>query len=68
VAGFGLGLYLCSEIMKAHQGRLWLEDRPELAESSAQAEWDEQAANSGAAVNERGSLFCLSLPLGKAPD
>jgi PAS domain S-box-containing protein len=68
VAGFGLGLYLCSEIMKAHQGRLWLEDRPGLAEPSAQAEWDEQAANSGAAINERGSLFCLSLPLGNPQD
>jgi two-component system sensor histidine kinase VicK len=25
-SGFGIGLFLCSEIIKAHQGKIWLED------------------------------------------
>jgi len=27
VAGFGIGLYLCAEIMKYHQGRIWVESQ-----------------------------------------
>ncbi|RZK37127.1 MAG: ATP-binding protein, partial [Pedobacter sp.] len=25
VSGFGIGLYLCAEIIKRHHGRIWLE-------------------------------------------
>ena len=63
VAGFGLGLYLCSEIMKAHHGRLWLQDATALEEPSAEEAWEEQAANSGATPPPNGSTFCISLPL-----
>ena len=70
VAGFGLGLYLCGEIMKAHQGRLWLEEAQALEEPPDPAEviWAEQAANSGVTVPESGSTFCISLPLNLPPD
>lgn len=29
IAGFGIGLYLCSEIIKRHGGNIWAESRPE---------------------------------------
>jgi PAS domain S-box-containing protein len=63
VAGFGLGLYLCSEIMKAHNGRLWLEESSSPEGHDGQAGWDEQAANSGVTTPQTGSLFCISLPM-----
>jgi signal transduction histidine kinase len=28
IAGFGIGLYLCSEIIKGHNGRIWAESQP----------------------------------------
>ena len=68
VAGFGLGLYLCSEIMKAHHGRLWLEDARAPGEPTAEEVWAEQAANSGATSPESGSTFCISLPLNLTPN
>ncbi len=68
VAGFGLGLYLCSEIMKAHHGRLWLDNATSsLAGLSAAEAWDAQAANSGATPPPEGSTFCFSLPLNLPP-
>ncbi|TCD03758.1 PAS domain-containing sensor histidine kinase [Pedobacter psychroterrae] len=29
IAGFGIGLYLCAEIIKRHNGKIWVEARPE---------------------------------------
>lgn len=66
VAGFGLGLYLCGEIMKAHRGRLWLEEAQALDEPAdpARVAWAAPGVNSGAS----GSTFCISLPLDQPPD
>lgn len=29
ISGFGIGLYLCAEIIKRHEGRIWVESVPE---------------------------------------
>ena len=28
ISGFGIGLYLCSEIIKGHEGKIWIESEP----------------------------------------
>ncbi|MHA4894313.1 ATP-binding protein [Pedobacter sp. PWIIR3] len=30
IAGFGIGLYLCSEIIKRHNGKVWVESKPKV--------------------------------------
>jgi two-component system sensor histidine kinase VicK len=27
ISGFGIGLYLCAEIIKQHQGKIWVESK-----------------------------------------
>jgi RNA polymerase sigma factor (sigma-70 family) len=60
IAGFGLGLSMSLDIVRAHHGRLWVGDLPAAATA--------EAAGPGLspAENAQGSLLCLVLPVEQA--
>ena len=60
IAGFGLGLSMSRDIVRAHHGRLWVGDLPQAATA--------EAARPGIspAENAQGSLLCLVLPIEQA--
>jgi signal transduction histidine kinase len=60
IAGFGLGLSMSRDIVRAHRGRLWVGDLPAAATA--------EAAGPGMppAENAQGSLLCLVLPIAQA--
>jgi signal transduction histidine kinase len=56
IPGFGLGLSMSRDIVRAHHGRLWVGDLSEAATAAAMA--------AGPPLGDApGSLFCLALPL-----
>jgi signal transduction histidine kinase len=60
IAGFGLGLSMSHDIVRAHHGRLWVGDLPASATAAA------AVPGMSPAENAQGSLLCLVLPIAQA--